>query len=205
MKKIILVSGKKRSGKDFTTTEIIRQLTDNGITAKRVSFAAPMKQIIADTFGVTEEVLEECKNNPETFIVGILKQDQEAEIPTADVLHETNFRKILQNFGSGAMKKVFGDQIWANLALKQVGHELAYGADVVVLSDFRFDTEFHIFKAALGDAVVTINVLGGDLGDEHISEIGPSIAFDYTIDNTAKSPAIFKNIAEILQSIADES
>lgn len=205
MKKVILISGKKRSGKDFTTTEMIRQLGEQGINAKRVSFADPMKQIIAETFGMTVEAVNECKDNPDTFIVGILKQDLTAENPTADVLHETNFRKILQNFGSDAMKNVFGDQLWANLALKQVGNELAYGADVVIMSDFRFDTEFYIFKAALGDAVVTINVLGGETGDNHISEIGPSIDFDYVIDNTEKSPAIFKAVTEVITKIKDES
>lgn len=205
MKKIILISGRKRSGKDFTTIEMIRQLEEQGISAKRVAFADPMKQIMAETFDMTVEAVNECKDNPEAFVVAILKQDHEAETPTADVLHETNFRRLLQNFGSGAMKNVFGDQLWANLALKQVGAELAYGADVIIMSDFRFDTEFYVFKAALGDAVVTVNVLGGEEGDNHISEIGPSIQFDYVIDNREKSPAIFKAVTEILTDIKDES
>ena len=103
------------------------------------------------------------------------------------------------------MKEVFGDTLWANLALKATAQELAYGADVIVLSDFRFDTEFYIFKAALGDNLITINVLGGETGDNHVSEVGPSIKFDYEIDNTDKSPAIFKDIADIVESLKDES
>ena len=195
-KKVIMVNGKKRSGKDFTATELLRQFNDLNVKIEQHSFAEPMKTIIAHTLGITTEQLEEFKNNSNQFNVHIIDYD------THLTERETNCREILQNFGSGGMKEVFGEDIWAMLGLQKVQDS---DADIIVFSDFRFDKEYEIFKKALGKNLITIKVLGGDSGDTHISEQGTTNTFDYVIDNTEKLPTIFKDISEIVKGICNES
>ena len=59
MKKLILINGLKRSGKDYTAELIEEIIGDIGI----VSFAEPMKKIISETFNISLEQLEDYKND----------------------------------------------------------------------------------------------------------------------------------------------
>jgi len=100
MKHIILIGHKKRQGKD-TFANMLADLTGGKI----IRFADPMKQIIADTFSITLEELEKLKND-EQFLM--------------HVCHHQTYRDILQRFGSEAMKKQFGSDVWADLAVDSV-------------------------------------------------------------------------------------
>lgn len=109
-KKYILIGHKKRHGKD-TFAEMLQRHLPN---SKVLSFAYPMKDIMADTAGITIAELEEIKNN-----------DKEARIQ-------------LQKFGSNKMKDYFGQDVWRNLLMKRAEE---CDEEYIIVSDFRFPVE----------------------------------------------------------------
>jgi hypothetical protein len=138
MKKLIMLSGKKRSGKD--TSAILMKQLDPSI--KLLAFATPLKQIMAATFNIPMPILEEWKNDGFVCMHGIPMENQE----NADFQMQT-YREILQNFGTEAMKPVFGNEVWSMLAVKRI-KELFQYTDTVVVTDWRFEVEYdYIYDA----------------------------------------------------------
>ncbi|MGL5753218.1 MAG: hypothetical protein ACRCXT_21930, partial [Paraclostridium sp.] len=125
MKTIILVSGKKRAGKDTVANMIVEQL-QSAYSVSRLSFAEPMKEIIADTFEIYKDDLEESKNEGDEFI--ILPNHTKANKTPYE--QEYTARAILQRFGTEAMKKQFGDDVWSELLYKKIY------SDITVVSDW---------------------------------------------------------------------
>jgi len=128
--KIILVNGKKRSGKDFFAAYLRDEIDRQGKKAIIRSFADPMKQIVSTTFGISVQDLEIYKNNPRDFKVFLSHHDLE--------FAETNFRKVLQLFGTEGMKPYFGDDVWVKLLKDSVKDA---DVDYVIVPDFRFKIE----------------------------------------------------------------
>ena len=116
MTKVIYIAGYKRSGKDTFGLFLKEALEANGKKVELVSFADPMKRILATTLGISLEFLDNCKNN-------------------------SNFphRGYLERFGSEAMKPEFGEDVWVDLVNKYI---LRSTADIVIVPDFRFRKEY---------------------------------------------------------------
>lgn len=158
MRKIILINGKKRAGKDYIANILKEKLGNCEI----FHYADSMKQIIADTFEISLEELENFKNeNVEITFNG----------------KRTTFRRVLQCFATEACKKVFGKDIWKQIVLNKMENS---NAEYIIIPDFRFPEEY------IEDSL-TVKVLGGDTNDTHISESALNdFKFDYIIDNTNK-------------------
>lgn len=90
-KTLILISGYKRSGKDYVGDILKNAIPDSEI----VRFADPMKHILSTTLGISLEELESRKNR------------------------DLAERKYLQMFGNKAMKPWFGEAVWAKLLLSK--------------------------------------------------------------------------------------
>lgn len=174
MKTIILVSGKKRAGKDTVAQMIVEQLNSD-YSISRLSFAEPMKEILADTFDVELEDLEDYKNFPKLYPVMVLHPELVESFELS-----TDMRKILQRFGTEAMKKQFGDDVWSELLYKKIY------SDITVVSDWRFKSELEFLKKQPDVKVVTIRVnrIGQVVHDEHISEKDlDDVKTDFTLNN----------------------
>ena len=168
MPKLILVSGKKRSGKDFTTNLMAESLRSNGCSVEIKSFAAPMKQIAATIFGISLDRLDELKNEPDSYI-------DLTHLPTLTT-DTTHMRTVLQKLGTEAIKPLFGDNVWAKLMENYLA---TCTADYVIVPDFRFLVE-HI-KPSI---TVRIQCNLADHTDSHASEIElDDFAFDYVLNN----------------------
>ena len=197
MKKVVMLHGTKRSGKDFSATMMQNLFKRLNVNTEIIAFAKPMKEIIATTLDITENQLEEFKNNPDNYTVHILNGGG-----ANGTEKETDCRKILQNFGSEAMKSVFGNDIWAMLALQKVQDSLS---PFIIISDFRFDIEYETFKRALGNNLITIEILGTPNTDTHISEQRVSNVFEYTIDNSRKDDTLRVQLDKIVKDICNEN
>lgn len=174
MKTIILVSGKKRAGKDTVAQMIVEQL-DDSYSISRLSFAEPMKYIIASTFDVALEDLEDYKNFPKLYPVMVMHSELVKPFELS-----TDMRKILQRFGTEAMKKQFGDDVWSELLYKKIH------SDITVVSDWRFKSELEFLKKQKGVKVITVRVnrVGQVVHDEHISEKDlEDVETDFTLNN----------------------
>lgn len=172
MTKLILVSGKKRSGKDYSTSLLAGSLRSRGYSVEVKSFAEPMKQIVSVIFGVSLGTIETAKNEPHNFPVVMTQSNTEANA----VRFSTDMRQILQRFGSDAMKPIFGDDVWARLMDQYVQSS---SADFIIVPDFRFLIE-HIPSAT----TIRIKCNLAESADQHVSEIElDDFAFDYVLNN----------------------
>lgn len=182
MKTIILINGQKRSGKDFTAEILEKKLA----STEKVSFATPLKQIMADTFGISMESLEEFKNNHSEYDIKCMAYPNNQNPVN---FMTTNFRTILQRFGTEGMKPVFGESVWADITLEMAEDS---DAEYIIVPDFRFNIESDVIKNnASGTRVVTLKIRNDDIctEDSHASERElDNYEFDYTVDNTGYNP-----------------
>lgn len=168
MLKIILISGYKRSGKDFVANKLHEQIDESVV----MSFAKPLKEIIANTFNITLDKLDDYKNNEDNIFV----QPQ---------FTLGSFRTILQRFGTEAMKKHFGEDVWVDLAISKLPEN-----GVVIFPDWRFMREYEVLSKMY--QVYTIRVEDYNLyAGEHSSENALcDFSFDLHIDNTPKDDSV---------------
>lgn len=174
MQKIILINGKKRHGKDYLARMLQNEFTRFGETSQIMSFADPIKDIISTSFGITHNDLDLYKNKPTKYTIDFV----EAAGLHGEVLHVTNCRNILQKFGTEAMKKYFGEDVWANLLLNEAQKSTA---KFIIVPDFRFLCE-HI-------SPYTVKIKNDDIpsDDMHRSENELNdFRFMSIIDNTGR-------------------
>ena len=182
---IILISGFKRSGKDFIGQYLNEKIQSSSI----ISFAEPMKKIISETFGISLLELEEFKNDIEGYGIEVKAYPNNQN---QVVIKYTNFREILQRFGTEGMKPIFGDNIWANLTKEKA---LRMGGTVII-PDFRFGIESEAFDPTVFN-VITIRVQDDSISmlDTHSSEKDlENFEFDYYINNTDKDESVFEEL-----------
>jgi len=175
--KVILIAGKKRSGKDTFADMLSKEFEALGKTVEISKFADPMKRILAVTLGVTEEQLEDMKNN-------------------SQYAH----RKYLQRFGSEGMKPYFGDDVWVKLMNKKIDRS---DADIFLIPDFRFPIEF----ANLIKLPFTVNIVNKNLNvdlNPHISERAlEEFTFSTEIDNSSTLSDLQKSAKTFAKKIKD--
>ena len=193
MAKIILINGKKRSGKDWNANLIKQELEERGFSTQIMSFAEPLKNIISETFDISPEDLEKYKN--ESLDYGLEIKAYPNNQPSV-VIDYINFRTILQRFGTEAMKKWFGDDVWLELLLKRVNDA---SVDYILVPDFRFKVEY-IEKS------ITLKIKNDEYdnaGDLHASETElDDFEFQYYIDNTGY-PDTTSQIKEFVEFITE--
>ena len=169
---VIQLLGQARSGKDYTAAKLQETFNSVGVSAEVMSYAAPMKRIAAVLFGISLEQLDIYKNSSDRFHINLI------DMTDGNHGFDTNFREFLQRLGNDAVKPEFGNDVWAQLALKNIRES---NSDVIIMSDCRFNVELE----AVGG--VTIRVLNQSLPEpmNHPSELElRAYETDYVIDNT---------------------
>lgn len=165
-KKVIMISGLARSGKDYIADKLCVSL---GI--KKYAFADTIKEILSKTFNISIEELDKMKNDEE-FIIHTNGKKQ-------------TYRNIYQFFGTEAMQSVFGKYVWVNKLFEKVKNE-----DFFIISDLRFIHEYErIVKIYGKENVFTVNVISKNTKKmNHKSEKNmKGFDFDYVFDNTEKN------------------
>ena len=176
MSKILAINGKKRSGKDHNAKLLKEKLEDNGYSVAIISFAYPIKDIIAKTFNISVDDVELYKNESDEYGLEIKVYPNNQP---SGVIKYINMREILQRFGTEAMKPYFGKDVWAKLTYDKIEE---MGCDFSIIPDFRFPEEYR-------DDIITIkvknDVIDNASTDSHSSENSLNdFNFNYEIDNT---------------------
>lgn len=191
-KTVILINGLPRAGKDTTADFIV----DN-YNALKLSFATPLKSIIAKTFDITFDELETYKNNSDDY--GIELKVYPNNQPNCTIKY-TNFREILQLFGTEGMKPEFGNDVWSDLLYNKV---LNSDSDLIVVPDYRFMAEY---KPQKGIEIVRILVkdtrelpLEGHASDVELYQ--NNVKFDYVIHNVGTLNELEQNINSVISDI----
>lgn len=191
MSKVIMIGGKKRSGKDTTAAYIKEYLRLQGKTVEIISFADTLKGIMALLFDTSVQEIDYYKNNPSKVWVEVLNHDNL-------VLQQTDFRRLLQILGTECRDKYFGRNIWVDIAK---GHILAARTDYVIIPDLRFPFEY---EGVLSDFdTKTIKITRDQVGviDNHLSEIGlDDFVADYSITNNGTIDELKDKLAKVLSN-----
>lgn len=180
-KKVILLNGKARSGKDTVAAMMKRILKNSNQKVEVVSFAEPLKEIISKTFDLDLSLLEKYKNNPDVHALKCINTN------TFESEYTSDFREILQRFGTEGMKPVFGNDVWARLAAEKCKKS---DSEWIIISDFRFLIEYSTmmkYQSNEDFQVFAFKVESDNpniLVSSHSSETElNSFEFDYSIQN----------------------
>lgn len=180
--RIILINGKKRSGKDylaFTLKTLIEETVLPKSLNKRVGiyrFADRLKEIMCTTLNIDLETLDDYKNKEEDVMI--------------NGKNVTNVRKILQTFGTDAMKPIFGNDIWVELLYNEIKSSNCSkdkSTSTSIISDWRYMNEYEYLKNQKDCEIIKIRVINRDILniDKHSSENELNdMEFDYEVDNT---------------------
>ena len=164
--KVILISGKKRVGKNYFANLLQEELEKSGKTSEIIAFATPIKEIFCELFGLSMDLFEDLKNN-ESYKIHLFDK-------------EYNFRQLLQKFGTDIMQKYFGELVWVQQFIKRA---CTLEVDYVIVPDFRF---LHEDVGDFRIKIINNTVLSND---NHRSETEiDNLPYDYLVDNTGYKP-----------------
>ena len=156
---IIGLSGYARSGKDS-----VAQLLCLNYDFHRVSFADPIREAII-TLNPKLDSITHVSHRVSDYGWEVAKQDPE-------------IRRLLQFMGTEVGRKMFGENIWIDMAFKQAAEYPR-----VVIADVRFPNEADAIKER-GGIVWRINRHGLNAVNQHKSEHAmDNYMFDHVIYN----------------------
>ena len=156
---IIGLSGYARSGKDS-----VAQLLCLNYAFQRISFADPIREAII-TLNPKLDSITHVSHRVSDYGWDVAKQDPE-------------IRRLLQVMGTEVGRKMFGENIWIDMAFKQ-----AEGMERLVIADVRFPNEADAIKQR-GGSVWRINRHGLNAINHHASEHAmDNYMFDHVIYN----------------------
>lgn len=187
-KTVLSLNGLPRSGKDVNADYLVKK---HGY--QKMAFADELKNIICRTFEITREQLDEYKNNPYQYKIMV------ENIDTGNVVVITNFRKLLQLFGTEGMKPAFGESVWADIVYKKIEES---EHDKFVISDFRFLCEYKQ-PEGINNLPVLITDDRELPTEGHASDVElyqNDFEFKYIINNP-KTKEYFKNIDNTIKDI----
>lgn len=177
-KLVIQILGQARAGKDWTSYKLQEAFKARGVSAEVMSYAAPMKRIATKLFGISLEQLDDFKNRSDKVSIEVYDNENILDKTLPSFQLETNFRTFLQRLGNDAIKPEFGDDVWAQLALKNIKESTS---NVIIMSDCRFNVELN----AIGGITVRVNNHSLPAPMNHPSELElREHAAMYSLDNT---------------------
>lgn len=175
VKRIILIGGKKGSGKDYIADRLLATLPN----AKILHIADSLKRFVCRWGDFYLNDIEELKNR------------DEVKIPVGT--NTKNMRQILQDTGT-ELKKVFGQDIFIRHTIQEIQKS---SATHIIIPDFRFQVELDELAKyySLIDHIRTVKVFNNNVKhtDTHISENQLNdFQYNYNYDNTTRDPKQFK-------------
>ena len=198
---LILISGKKQSGKDT----VGKYLSDNH-SYNIMSFAEILKDNASSFF----RLLLNISIDDPTFSTEKFKQKI---IPWTFNKKQKTYREFLQVFGTEWMRNFFNDELWAEILAENIRNKIYIQNKLshdIVVTDFRFPNEYTTIFENLKDVYkicsVRINRDSGIKKDEHISETALDKGFDFdaTIDNNCSLAELFNKVEILLPNVQGE-
>ena len=173
---IIGLSGYARSGKDT-----VAQLLCLNYGFKRISFADPMREAIL-TLNPKIDSITHVSHYVEDYGWDLAKQNPE-------------IRRLLQVFGTDVGRRMFGEDVWIDIAFKHIDRDSR-----VVIADVRFPNEAKAIKDR-GGKVIRINRHNHSAVNAHKSEIAmDNYMFDHVLYNDGTIDDLSENLFMLMRS-----
>jgi hypothetical protein len=173
---IIGLSGYARSGKDT-----VAQLLCLNYGYQRISFADPMREAIL-TLNPKIDSITHVSDYVGDYGWDMAKQNPE-------------IRRLLQVFGTDVGRKMFGENVWIDMAFKHVEPDSR-----VVIADVRFPNEAEAIKSR-GGKVIRINRHNHSAVNAHKSEIAmDNYMFDHVLYNDGTIDDLAENLFMLMRS-----
>lgn len=169
--KIILISGKKRHGKDT-----VAKMMQGALDAEILHFADPLKFILAETLEMDIDQLEAKKNV------------------------DDKYRVMLQRLGTEAMKPIFGDDVWAKVLRKKLDSP-EYDGRYILVPDWRFLVESEEFAEAYKVRVNRPSVAVDWDQHASELELDDYEGYDYLLENPEDLTELQKRVDILLEDI----
>ena len=183
-KKLIVLSGKKRVGKD-TVANLFNDYTQRKYALR--AFAEPVKEIVSQAVGTNSYILDLYKESLLVAVNGIQSNLTIREL----------YRKTADFY-----KKLLGEDIFAKLMLRRLAYE-NYEFPRVIITDMRFKVEYEQMKL-LDPVFIRVKCRMGNM-DAHPSEIDlddvPDSDFHFIIDNTGTRTQLKEQIQTIVKKL----
>lgn len=193
---LIGLAGRKQAGKN-TTAKLIAELRPD-LKIEERGFADLLKWSAYRIFKpdcTREEAIEWADKFK---FIGNLYMSTDGDEPLCAVTG----RETLQRYGTEAHREIFADNFWVDALLPTdpVNDWTTKfpGADIVLITDVRFENEAERISA-LGGVVVEVCRPGGDESDTHASEKPlPGWMIDYAMNNQGSIDDLRENVKSLL-------
>ena len=200
--KIILISGKKQSGKNLTAS-FIEELSENPNNIEVFAFADTLKNMASNFFYHVmgnEYYVEHKEYEKDSF--------KNKVIPFKFNEKKCTYRKFLQYFGTDFMRELFSDNLLVDIVIEFIKGNLLHTANnMFVITDARFPNEIERVEEKLGKKcdIVSLRVERPSLPvnpNAHISETAlDDYFFDYTIINDGTKKELKEKVKEFLEGL----
>ena len=174
--RVIAFAGPAGVGKSTAAEFLAKKLGD----AKVLSFASPMKRMVAEILPLGMEAFTQAnKNNPEHGLCG------------------KSPRFLLEKIGTEWGKQMIGQDIWLDIVANQIK---AGGFDTFLIDDLRTDAEADYVHERFGGKVIELERDGVDYAMTHITS---SPISTYRVDRKVKTEKIedLEGLAELVRSM----
>ena len=200
--KIILISGKKQSGKN-SIGAFIEELSENPNHIETLAFADVLKNMASDFFHdvlYNDVYIEHYNYEKDSF--------KNKVIPYKYNEKKCTYRKFLQYFGTDFMRELFSDNLWVDNIIDRIKHNSYYTSDsMFIITDTRFTNEIERVQKELGKKcdIVSLRVERPSLPvneNAHISETAlDDYFFDYTIVNDGTKKELKGKVKMFLEGL----
>ncbi|XP_040394546.1 phosphomevalonate kinase isoform X2 [Cygnus olor] len=199
---VLLLSGKRKSGKDFVAEQLRSRLGPAVCCVLRLS--APLKERYAEEHGLDFQRLLDASTYKETYRQDMIRWGEEK-------------RRADPGFFCRTVVEGVAQPVWVSGAGEEHGGRgvAADAAWVQVVSDTRRLSDVEWFRDVYGDAVQTVRVVASEETrkrrnwvfvagvDDAESECGldQGVAFDWVITNDGDELSLDRQLEALLQSV----
>ncbi len=181
---ILLIAGYAGSGKDEFAKQLMNLCENYSISFKKYAFADEVKKEVSKLYGVPLE--------------NLYTQTGKASSITISTGETKTLRQLLIEH-SAYMKSLYGNEYWAQIVSK----EIDTGKDLIILSDWRYNSEIETINAYFHDhTIVKIRIvrpLLKVLEDSSEHELD-NYKFDIVINNYSSIDHLQTKAYELLES-----
>lgn len=181
--KIIALSGKMGSGKDFFAEEFAKLCN---IPVERHAFADKVREVTEMITGYKRKITHKSGNPFYNTIYNYTQEDKNVFLP----LWEKNIGECLQKIGTEAMREGFDYDVWVKALFETNGKECLERGNILVISDVRF---FNEADYVLNQNGIIIRLEGDPMGIRKNSKRDLTHLSETALDNYTKFTRIIKN------------